>query len=129
MSQHDNLARQSYAAVPVQKPYAVPQPHSKPIHIEEPKKKIGLTRLEKGIITLFSAGLFGLSFMNISAGIEVSALNQAYQDTNREIETSKVMNANLEQQVQELSRYDRIYTIAEQFGLKINEENVRNVSE
>ncbi len=37
-------------------------------------------------------------------------------------------NQNLEQEVQELSRYDRIIEIAKELGLEMNEANVRNVT-
>ena len=35
---------------------------------------------------------------------------------------------NLEQHVQELSRYDRIHEIAEEYGLELHEKNIRNLS-
>ena len=36
-------------------------------------------------------------------------------------------NNNLEQNIQELSRYDRVYSIGEQSGLNYSEDNIRNV--
>ena len=79
------------------------------------------------VCCLFSVLVFGLSYLNISSGAEVNTLNQSYQDTRNEIELVEVQNSNLKQQTQELSRYDRIFAIAKELGLEINEENVRNV--
>ena len=37
-------------------------------------------------------------------------------------------NRNLEQEIQELSRYDRIIAVATELGLELNEANIKNVS-
>src|SRR5699024_7022739 len=110
-----------------QQPSVTSPPHTVPLHIERPSPQKGLTRFEKSMISLFSMVVIGLSVLNISAGTKVNRLNQAQQDATREIEVAQLRNTNLEQQAQELSRYDRIYRIAEEFGLEIKEENVRNV--
>lgn len=129
MSQTDNLARQTIATIPLVTPQAVPKPETSPIHKADPvKRTIGVTRLEKIVIGLFSIVVFGLSYLSISAGVNVNRMNQNQQDMVQQTKEIQVINTNLGQQIQELSRYDRIYTIAQQFGLTENEENVRNVS-
>lgn len=132
MPHQDNLARQSYVSVPVEQPkvHTSPQPTQPPVNKEQPAtRKLPWTRLEKTVLSVFSLAIFGLASLNIAAGVEVNALNQSFQDTRNDIEQAQLVNSNLEQQSQELSRYDRIYAIAEKFGLQVNEENVRNVGE
>lgn len=128
MPQHDNLARKIDAVAPVQNPSVVSSPETAPLHIEKSTPKKGLTRPEKIIISLFVFLTAGMSMLNVAAGNRVNTLNQAQQDAKRSIETAQIWNTNLEQQIQELTRYDRIYRIAEEKGLEVNEQNVRDVA-
>lgn len=57
----------------------------------------------------------------------LTAVSQEVQDLNRQIEETQVENTNLEQNVQELSRYDRVYEIGREQGLETNDLNIRNV--
>lgn len=127
MAMNDNLARQWNNTQPDIQPQRQPEstPSESPIH--KPQKR-GLTRLEMGIITLFSLVLFGLLVANIALVMQVSTTSRSVQDMVRQKEEIEMVNENLEQNVQELSRYDRVHEIAEEHGLQINEENIRNVS-
>ena len=84
--------------------------------------------LEKTIAVSMAIIVFLLTFAVVSFEIKIASANRSLQDTNREVATETVINRNLEQEVQELSRYDRVYAIAKANGLEMNEENVRNVS-
>ena len=133
MSQQDNLAHNTYVSVPLPTPQTKPVKKVEPSHVHTPaspsiKRRPGFTNLEKTALSFFSFLIFGLSILNISAGVNVNSINQKQQDIVKKTTEVHLLNTNLEQQVQELSRYDRIYSIAQQFGLKENEENVRNVS-
>lgn len=125
MVMNDNLARQLNAQ-PQAIPQRQPSPETKPIHKPSPKRQ-GLTRLEVGIVTFFGMVLFVLLVINIAVAMQVSTINREVQDISRESAATQIVNENLEQNVQELSRYDRVYQIAEEYGLKMNEENIRNV--
>ncbi|RFP39455.1 cell division protein FtsL, partial [Klebsiella oxytoca] len=99
---------------------------------EKPKverKKNVFTRLEKLVMGVLGAGVFGLLIANISMNIHLSSTNRELQDMNNQIAETEVVNENLQQNVQELSRYDRVYEIARQNGLELNEENIRNVEQ
>lgn len=130
MPRQDNLAHTTYVSVsPLPKPGKQIAPS--PVHTPNPsstKRQLGFTRLEKTVLTLFSLLFFGLFVLNISEAIHVNSINQAKQDIVQQTTDMSYLNTNLEQQVQELSRYDRIYSIAQRFGLIENEDNVRNVS-
>lgn len=125
MVMNDNLARQLNTQ-PQSIPQHQPSPETKPIHKPSPKRQ-GLTRLEVGIVTFFGMVLFVLLVINIAVAMQVSTINREVQDISRESAATQIVNENLEQNVQELSRYDRVYQIAEEYGLKMNEENIRNV--
>lgn len=128
MALENNLARDLHSVMPEQAPQIQPQrPQQRPAHTPEPKKQ-KLTRFEKALITVASIIVFALGVACVSLEILVATSNREVQDTNREIEEIAVVNTNLEQEVQELSRYDRVYEIAKAHGLEMNESNVRNVS-
>lgn len=84
---------------------------------------------DKLLVAFFTLSFSILSIFYISSGIEVSQLDRSVQEINQAIQQTEVENNNYEQNVQELSQYDRIYEIAEKNGLKLNEQNVRNVAE
>ena len=128
MALENNLARDLHSVMPEQAPQIQPQrPQQRPAYTHEPKKQ-KLTKFEKILITVASMVIFALGVACVSLEIMVATSNREVQDTNREIEEIAVVNTNLEQEVQELSRYDRVYGIARTHGLEMNEENVRNVS-
>jgi len=127
MDSNDNLARKynvESTAYPLPKKEVTPK--------EKPKverKKNVFTRLEKLVMGVLGAGVFGLLIANISMNIHLSSTNRELQDINNQIAETEVVNENLQQNVQELSRYDRVYEIARQNGLELNEENIRNVEQ
>lgn len=123
MAMNDNLARQ-WNTQPEIQPQQQPTPKKQPVH--KPSRK-GLTRLEVSLITFFGIILFALLVANIALVMQVSTTSRSVQDTLRQTEETQIANENLEQNVQELSRYDRVHQIAEEHGLEVNEENIRNV--
>ncbi len=84
---------------------------------------------DKLLVAFFTLAFSLLNIFYISSGIEVSELDRSIQEVNQSIQQTEIENDNYEQNVQELSQYDRIYEIAEKNGLKLNEQNVRNVAE
>ncbi|MEG0442941.1 MAG: cell division protein FtsL [Carnobacterium sp.] len=123
MSLNSNLARNLEVETPIQSPVL---PKETTIHRPLPKKS-GITNLEKMVIGIVSVIAFALIAVSISLEINIASTNRALQDTNSSIANITTINNNLEQEVQELSRYDRVYEIANRQGLEMNEANVRNV--
>ncbi|MGX7395379.1 cell division protein FtsL [Carnobacterium mobile] len=125
MPLNNNLARNLEVELPLQSPVAVPK--ETPIHTPLPRKS-GITKVEKLLCGALLSIVFALIAISISLEISIASTNRALQDTNSSIATITTINDNLEQEVQELSRYDRVYKIANSQGLKMNEANVRNVT-
>jgi len=126
MAMNDNLAKQYNLHTEVHQP--------KPIPKEEPRKetkpsivKRGVTRIEKMVISTFGFAFIGLLIASISLEMQVSTTSREVQDISSQVAQTETVNSNLEQNVQELSRYDRVYSIAEERGLELNEENIKNV--
>ena len=121
---NDNLARQLInEAQPVSQPSKEPKKvliDSKPLHK-------GLTRLEVSIISVLGMVFLALAVAHIALSMQVSTMNRSIQDLQAQATVVTVENQNLEQKVQELSRYDRVYNIAKSNDLEMNEEQIRNV--
>ena len=68
-----------------------------------------------------------LATMTIVASMIVANKNRQLQDIESQTTLIQRENNTLLQSTQELSQYDRVNRIANEQGLKMNEENVRNV--
>lgn len=124
MVMNNNLARELEIDVPLRSPEV---PKESPVHMPAPRKA-GITGIEKFILVSISIVAFALMTFYISQEITISTMNRAIQDKTTAISNEKNVNENLSQEIQELSRYDRVYEVAKKAGLKMNEANVRNVS-
>lgn len=122
---NDNLARQIENE---HQPLLQPEPNQKPkeVHRGIPQTK-GVTRLESAVMSFFGVILFGLAVAHIALSMQVSTVNRTIQDVQSQSVVTQVENENFEQKVQELSRYDRVYSIARDFNLEMNEDQIRNV--
>lgn len=122
---NDNLARQLETE---HQPLVQPQPQQEPkkVHKLNPQTK-GVTRLESAVMSFFGIILFGLAVAHIALSMQVSTVNRSIQDVQSQANVTQIENENYEQKVQELSRYDRVYSIADEFELEMNEEQIRNV--
>lgn len=133
----DNLARQldieeemlvgQNMAQPVERPYERVTPSVTPIPQSEPLPK-GLTKIEKGLVSIIGVILFSLILFNVHTSLEFSTASRNLQDVNRDISQTTIEIENLTQQVHELSRYDRIQAIAEKYGLELHNENIINIA-
>lgn len=88
----------------------------------------GISRLEIGLIAIIGLIVFSLLLLNVSSDYGLSTTSREVQDLNNQLQTTKIEIENLEQHVHELSRYDRVYEIANKYGLELHEENIRNLS-
>ncbi len=80
-------------------------------------------------ILIFSFGVLfciGSAFV-ISKQSDIYQVNKEIQLVESEIATQQQMNGDLEMQISELSRYERIREQAEKLGLNLNENNVKVV--
>ncbi|MGY3778853.1 cell division protein FtsL [Isobaculum melis] len=126
MAYNENLAKELQVDIPLRSPQTKPA--------TAPQKKIAkrtstITRIEKLIMSAIILMLFGLAITCVSMEVNVFSTNRELQDVRNEITMKQDANIDLKQEISELSGYDRIYDIAGKAGLKLNESNVRTVSE
>ncbi len=109
-----------------------PQPSQEPKspEIVRPSKKTSIIT-KKEIMTMTVIGITAiiLLFSSLITQVTLSNQNRSYQDLQQTNVMITTENNNLSQEVQELSRYNRVMEIAEKLGLKMNETNIRNVNE
>jgi cell division protein FtsL len=107
-----------------------PSPQATPVSPVVPGRRIATRPWAKEIVTLAVIGFTALIlvFTSLITQVTISNQNRQLQDLQNNNVTVSIENNNLNQEVQELSRYNRIMEIAESMGLKMNETNVRNVT-
>lgn len=107
-----------------------PSPKAKPQAPVVSKPKVKTHPLAKEIVMLAVIGFTALILIFSSLITQVTISNQSrqLQDLQNNNLVVSIENDNLNQEVQELSRYNRIMEIAESMGLEMNEANVRNVT-
>lgn len=103
----------------------VSRPTLKELNIPTQK---GLTTLEKWLLSVIGATLFVLSLLSIHSNMALNFASREVQDLQNEVNSNLVEIEMLNQHVQELKRYDRMYSIAQKYGLGIYEGNIRNLS-
>ena len=108
-------------AVPAQKPLV--RGDREVTSIPQEKQKANLLRL----LAVSGFVLATLAVMTIVASMIVANKNRQLQDIESQTTLIQRENNTLLQATQELSQYDRVNRIANEQGLKMNEENVRNV--
>lgn len=91
--------------------------------IPEEKQKANLMQ----VVILSGVVLAFLATMTIVASMIVANKNRQLQDIESQTTLIQRENNTLLQSTQELSQYDRVNRIANEQGLKMNEDNVRNV--
>ncbi|WP_308609673.1 cell division protein FtsL [uncultured Granulicatella sp.] len=91
--------------------------------IPEEKQKANLMQ----VLILSGVVLAFLATMTIVASMIVANKNRQLQDIESQTTLIQRENNTLIQSTQELSQYDRVNRIANEQGLKMNEDNVRNV--
>lgn len=91
--------------------------------IPEEKQKANIMH----VLILSGVVLAFLATMTIVASMIVANKNRQLQDIESQTTLIQRENNTLLQSTQELSQYDRVNRIANEQGLKMNEDNVRNV--
>ncbi len=119
----EEFLEQSYYAEKQSLETPLSEPKIEPLAVSK-----GLTSLEIKFGLLFTVVLFAVLLLNVHSDLKLSTSSRHVQDLNSQIQTTEVEIENLEQHVQELSRYDRVHKIAEDYGLELHEKNIRNLS-
>lgn len=109
----------------------VPVPTQKPlVRGDREVTSIPQERQKADLLQLLAVSGFviaALAVITIVASMIVANKNRQLQDIESQTTLIQRENNTLLQATQELSQYDRVNRIANEQGLKMNEENVRNV--
>lgn len=115
---------------PYEQPQIQPQRRPEAPVVPTPQKRRRIiTNKEIVTCSLISVLALILIFSSLITQVMLSNQNRDLQDIQLSNQQVAVENNNLSQEVQELSRYSRIMEVAEELGLKMDEGNIRNVSE
>ena len=90
------------------------------------KPKFG--KIEKLAIGLVLFVWLMSMFLTLTSQVKLSNRHHTLQNVQSEAALTELNNRNLEQEIQELSRYDRIIAVATELGLELNEANIKSVS-
>lgn len=107
-------------------PKRVPEPSSQPAPASDPKPR-STYKHEYIALIMMTAAVIAMCVVSLMTQAFMDRQNVALQDIHQANNAVAFQNTNLEQEVEELSSYSRIMDIAGEQGLKMNEENVRNV--
>ncbi|WP_163654368.1 cell division protein FtsL [Listeria sp. PSOL-1] len=101
------------------------------IHTEKPKKQIlkrgQVTLGEKIIIVVAALVIAFLAFQIIGMQASMYNVNKDIQASEAKVTDQQKQNSELNTQVKDLSKYERILKKAKEKGLKLNENNVKVV--
>lgn len=106
-------------------PVAVPRPRVSDRTIVIPQTKEDVKYIRLGVIA--SIVLTILATITILTSMIVANKSRQLAELNAQTNAIQQENVMLTQQVQELSQYDRVMKIAEQYGLRVYEGNVTGV--
>jgi cell division protein FtsL len=93
------------------------------------KKKSHVTFGEKVLFLMFTLMVVIGSIVMVSNSANIYSVNRDISQLQASIDTQSKVNADLEQQVMELSTYERIWAKAHELGLMLNENNVKVVQD
>lgn len=130
---HDLEYNQTHLAVeedyynPMAQPVERATPSIEPIRQAEPVS-MGLSKGEIFLMAAVGVVVFVLILFNVHSNLELANASRAVQNVNNQMTQTEVEIENLNQNVHELSRYDRIAEIAETHGLELYEENIINLA-
>lgn len=114
--------------VPKKNAAIIPLPlKEKKVKVKTKSGAVPWTKSEKLLVTLVSSFALFMCVLTIYSSNQVTQMNRGLQDVNAQITETELANENLEQNVQELSQYERVHEIAQKYGLELNDENVRNI--
>lgn len=122
-----NVAIEENYHNPMTQPAERATPSIEPIPQAESVSR-GLAKGEIFLMAAIGIIIFVLILINVHSNLELANASRNVQNVNNQIVQTEVEIENLNQNVHELSRYDRIAEIAEEHGLELYEENIINLA-
>ncbi|MBP1041520.1 cell division protein FtsL [Vagococcus sp. BWB3-3] len=93
-----------------------------------PKKRLqNISRIEKFIVALFILAFVTMAVLTVKLTTTISRGEEEIAVIQGDIDRKTDQISKLEQEKNELSRADRIKKAAEEAGLEVKDENIRNV--
>ncbi|WP_048000031.1 cell division protein FtsL [Lactiplantibacillus herbarum] len=108
------------ATTPVHKTVVTPNPAIK-------TQRVPFSPFEKCLCVGFSLVVFSLAIMLVSTNINIGNSQSQLQTVQAKITKVQASNTSAGQQISELSSRSRLNKIAKQYGLSLNNGNIRNV--
>lgn len=103
-----------------------PSPNQTPNKVSIHVKKQGwITKGEKVIYSIIAAGIIIAGIFMVSLSSTTDAVNRELQQLETKVQNQQIINEGLAFEVKELSRPERIISIAEGHGLKIQNAEVK----
>lgn len=106
---------------------AYPNTYSDKVVTAIPQERVKVNYVRNMIVGLLI--MFALATITIISSMVVTNKNRQLQDIQTNTTLMQRKNDTLLQSAQELSQYDRVNRIAKEQGLKMSENNVRNVEQ
>lgn len=106
---------------------AYPNTHSDKVVTAIPQERVKVNYVRNIMVGLFITLV--LATITIVSSMVVTNKNRQLQDIQKNTTLMQRKNDTLLQSAQELSQYDRVNRIAKEQGLKMGENNVRNVEQ
>ena len=106
---------------------AYPNTHSDKVVTAIPQERVKVNYVRNIMVGLFITLV--LAIITIVSSMVVTNKNRQLQDIQTNTTLMQRKNDTLLQSAQELSQYDRVNRIAKEQGLKMGENNVRNVEQ
>ncbi|GIN91466.1 cell division protein FtsL [Siminovitchia terrae] len=91
------------------------------------RRHVKISPGEKVLYLLLAAFIIFMAVKIITVQAAVYDTNKEAQEVERNIQKHEKVNADLAMQVDELSRYERVWKKAKELGLNLNENNVKVV--
>lgn len=85
-------------------------------------------RRERRALVGLGALIMGLSCLVIWSNTTVTKAQAKIQKIDQQVSTLQMSNANMKEEISELSSRSRLMQVAKDVGLKMNDKNIRNVT-
>ncbi|WGN89442.1 cell division protein FtsL [Ligilactobacillus faecis] len=85
-------------------------------------------RRERRALVGLGALIMGLSCLVIWSNTTVTKAQAKIQKIDQQVSTLQTSNANMKEEISELSSRSRLMQVAKDVGLKMNDKNIRNVT-
>ncbi|MFD1705792.1 cell division protein FtsL [Siminovitchia sediminis] len=99
----------------------------KDVQVQKVQRHVKISPGEKLLFLLLAAFIIFMSVKILSVQADIYEVNKELQEVETAIQNHEKITSDLDMQVDELSRYERVWKKANELGLNLNENNVKVV--